>query len=163
MGRLPRGGGPAEGFGRAEAPPSHTACGTLTDAAPPPQIFHMTYDLASAVMRICNLISMMLLLCHWDGCLQFLVPMLQDFPRNCWVSINGMVVSPEPPAPRPLPERAAPETLLSDFEPCLADPGTVETFDRWRGSRTVSAPPGIASSAYCALRCIPLFNLHTCI
>ncbi|MBZ3881754.1 Potassium/sodium hyperpolarization-activated cyclic nucleotide-gated channel 2 [Sciurus carolinensis] len=55
------------------------------------EIFHMTYDLASAVMRICNLISMMLLLCHWDGCLQFLVPMLQDFPSNCWVSINNMV------------------------------------------------------------------------
>lgn len=53
----------------------------------------MTYDLASAVVRIVNLIGMMLLLCHWDGCLQFLVPMLQDFPRNCWVSINGMVVS----------------------------------------------------------------------
>ena len=53
----------------------------------------MTYDLASAVMRICNLISMMLLLCHWDGCLQFLVPMLQDFPSDCWVSINKMVVS----------------------------------------------------------------------
>lgn len=67
----------------------------------------MTYDLASAVMRICNLISMMLLLCHWDGCLQFLVPMLQDFPRNCWVSINGMVVSapPRPPGPRPSPPR----------------------------------------------------------
>lgn len=59
----------------------------------PSQIFHMTYDLASAVMRICNLISMMLLLCHWDGCLQFLVPMLQDFPSDCWVSINNMVVS----------------------------------------------------------------------
>ncbi|XP_051686094.1 potassium/sodium hyperpolarization-activated cyclic nucleotide-gated channel 2 isoform X2 [Oryctolagus cuniculus] len=55
------------------------------------EIFHMTYDLASAVMRICNLISMMLLLCHWDGCLQFLVPMLQDFPQDCWVSINKMV------------------------------------------------------------------------
>ncbi|XP_058514054.1 potassium/sodium hyperpolarization-activated cyclic nucleotide-gated channel 2 [Ochotona princeps] len=55
------------------------------------EIFHMTYDLASAVMRICNLISMMLLLCHWDGCLQFLVPMLQDFPHDCWVSINKMV------------------------------------------------------------------------
>ena len=65
-----------------------------------PQIFHMTYDLASAVMRIINLIGMMLLLCHWDGCLQFLVPMLQDFPQNCWVSINGMVVSagPDPAA-----------------------------------------------------------------
>lgn len=56
----------------------------------------MTYDLASAVMRIINLIGMMLLLCHWDGCLQFLVPMLQDFPQNCWVSINGMVVSAGP-------------------------------------------------------------------
>ncbi|XP_069818480.1 potassium/sodium hyperpolarization-activated cyclic nucleotide-gated channel 2 [Dendropsophus ebraccatus] len=55
------------------------------------EIFHMTYDLASAVMRIFNLIAMMLLLCHWDGCLQFLVPMLQEFPSNCWVSINKMV------------------------------------------------------------------------
>ncbi|XP_062453567.1 potassium/sodium hyperpolarization-activated cyclic nucleotide-gated channel 3 [Rhea pennata] len=55
------------------------------------EIFHMTYDLASAVVRIFNLIGMMLLLCHWDGCLQFLVPMLQDFPEDCWVSINHMV------------------------------------------------------------------------
>ncbi|XP_067871296.1 potassium/sodium hyperpolarization-activated cyclic nucleotide-gated channel 3 [Heterodontus francisci] len=55
------------------------------------EIFHMTYDLASAVVRIVNLIGMMLLLCHWDGCLQFLVPMLQDFPEDCWVSLNNMV------------------------------------------------------------------------
>lgn len=52
----------------------------------------MTYDLASAVVRIMNLIGMMLLLCHWDGCLQFLVPMLQDFPADCWVTRNKMVV-----------------------------------------------------------------------
>lgn len=38
----------------------------------------------------------MLLLCHWDGCLQFLVPLLQDFPPDCWVSLNGMVVSIRP-------------------------------------------------------------------
>ncbi|XP_065126672.1 uncharacterized protein [Paramisgurnus dabryanus] len=55
------------------------------------EIFHMTYDLASAMVRIVNLIGMMLLLCHWDGCLQFLVPMLQDFPSDCWVSKNSMV------------------------------------------------------------------------
>ncbi|XP_055048387.2 potassium/sodium hyperpolarization-activated cyclic nucleotide-gated channel 4 [Misgurnus anguillicaudatus] len=55
------------------------------------EIFHMTYDLASAMVRIVNLIGMMLLLCHWDGCLQFLVPMLQDFPTDCWVSKNKMV------------------------------------------------------------------------
>lgn len=56
------------------------------------QIFHLTYDLASAVVRIVNLIGMMLLLCHWDGCFQFMVPMLQDFPSDCWVSKNNMVV-----------------------------------------------------------------------
>ncbi|XP_053087520.1 potassium/sodium hyperpolarization-activated cyclic nucleotide-gated channel 2 [Pangasianodon hypophthalmus] len=55
------------------------------------EIFHMTYDLASAVVRIVNLIGMMLLLCHWDGCLQFMVPMLQDFPQDCWVSKINMV------------------------------------------------------------------------
>ncbi|XP_062841600.1 potassium/sodium hyperpolarization-activated cyclic nucleotide-gated channel 1 [Trichomycterus rosablanca] len=55
------------------------------------EIFHMTYDLASAVVRIVNLIGMMLLLCHWDGCLQFMVPMLQDFPPDCWVSKNNLV------------------------------------------------------------------------
>ncbi|XP_019737171.1 potassium/sodium hyperpolarization-activated cyclic nucleotide-gated channel 2 [Hippocampus comes] len=55
------------------------------------EIFHMTYDLASAMVRIVNLIGMMLLLCHWDGCLQFLVPMLQEFPPDCWVSKNLMV------------------------------------------------------------------------
>ncbi|KAI5106063.1 potassium/sodium hyperpolarization-activated cyclic nucleotide-gated channel 3 [Silurus meridionalis] len=55
------------------------------------EIFHMTYDLASAMVRIVNLIGMMLLLCHWDGCLQFLVPMLQDFPTDCWVYKNNMV------------------------------------------------------------------------
>uniref|UniRef100_A0A8C6WRC1 Hyperpolarization activated cyclic nucleotide gated potassium and sodium channel 2 n=1 Tax=Neogobius melanostomus TaxID=47308 RepID=A0A8C6WRC1_9GOBI len=48
------------------------------------------WEEVSAVMRICNLIAMMLLLCHWDGCLQFLVPMLQDFPSDCWVSLNKM-------------------------------------------------------------------------
>ncbi|KAK6317759.1 hypothetical protein J4Q44_G00110500 [Coregonus suidteri] len=55
------------------------------------EVFHMTYDLASAMVRIVNLIAMMLLLCHWDGCLQFLVPMLQDFPSDCWVTRNKMV------------------------------------------------------------------------
>ncbi|XP_067112398.1 potassium/sodium hyperpolarization-activated cyclic nucleotide-gated channel 2 [Osmerus mordax] len=57
------------------------------------EICHMTYDLASAVVRIFNLIGMMLLLCHWDGCLQFMVPMLQDFPPDCWVTKNNMVNS----------------------------------------------------------------------
>ena len=48
---------------------------------------------AGKFMRIFNLISMMLLLGHWNGCLQFLVPMLQDFPSDSWVSIEELQVS----------------------------------------------------------------------
>jgi len=46
--------------------------------------------MASVFMRIFNLICMMLLIGHWSGCLQFLVPMLQGFPPNCWVAINEL-------------------------------------------------------------------------
>lgn len=35
---------------------------------------------------------MMLLIGHWSGCLQFLVPMLQGFPENSWVAINELQV-----------------------------------------------------------------------
>lgn len=50
--------------------------------------------MASVFMRIFNLICMMLLVGHWSGCLQFLVPMLQGFPRNSWVAINELEVTP---------------------------------------------------------------------
>lgn len=51
-------------------------------------------NMASVFMRIFNLISMMLLIGHWSGCLQFLVPMLQGFPSNSWVAINELQVRP---------------------------------------------------------------------
>lgn len=49
-------------------------------------------NMASVFMRIFNLICMMLLIGHWSGCLQFLVPMLQGFPSNSWVAINELQV-----------------------------------------------------------------------
>ena len=52
-------------------------------------------NMASVFMRIFNLICMMLLVGHWSGCLQFLVPMLQGFPRNSWVAINELEVESE--------------------------------------------------------------------
>ena len=52
--------------------------------------------MASVFMRIFNLICMMLLVGHWSGCLQFLVPMLQGFPKQSWVAINELEVTPQP-------------------------------------------------------------------
>ncbi|GFQ71045.1 hypothetical protein TNCT_416961, partial [Trichonephila clavata] len=46
--------------------------------------------MAGVFMKIFNLICMMLLIGHWSGCLQFLVPMLQGFPPNSWVAINEL-------------------------------------------------------------------------
>ena len=43
-------------------------------------------------MKIFNLICMMLLIVHWSGCLMFLVPMLQGFPNDSWVTINELQV-----------------------------------------------------------------------
>ncbi|CAG0880601.1 unnamed protein product [Darwinula stevensoni] len=53
-------------------------------------VFDKFLNMASVFMRIFNLISMMLLIGHWSGCLQFLVPMLQGFPANSWVAINEL-------------------------------------------------------------------------
>ncbi|XP_069035088.1 potassium/sodium hyperpolarization-activated cyclic nucleotide-gated channel 1-like isoform X1 [Lepisosteus oculatus] len=36
-------------------------------------------------IRIICLFSMILLLCHWNGCIQFFIPVLQNFPKDCWV------------------------------------------------------------------------------
>ncbi|XP_070542032.1 potassium/sodium hyperpolarization-activated cyclic nucleotide-gated channel 2-like [Ptychodera flava] len=50
-------------------------------------------NVASAVIRIFNLVWIMLLVGHWNGCLQFLVPMLQEFPADSWVTINNLTNS----------------------------------------------------------------------
>ncbi|XP_022238497.1 potassium/sodium hyperpolarization-activated cyclic nucleotide-gated channel 2-like [Limulus polyphemus] len=47
-------------------------------------------NMANMFMKIFNLICMMLLIGHWSGCLQFLVPMLQGYPPSSWVSINEL-------------------------------------------------------------------------
>jgi len=34
----------------------------------------------------------MLLIGHWNGCLQWLVPMLQDFPADSWAALEELQV-----------------------------------------------------------------------
>ncbi|ESO10035.1 hypothetical protein HELRODRAFT_72757 [Helobdella robusta] len=45
---------------------------------------------AEKFMRIFNLVSLMLLIGHWNGCLQWLVPMLQDFPSDSWAALEEL-------------------------------------------------------------------------
>lgn len=57
------------------------------------QIVNIQYDLAVAAVRIFNLVCLMLLIGHWNGCLQYLVPMLYDFPEDSWVVVDNLTVS----------------------------------------------------------------------
>uniref|UniRef100_H2Z2I5 Ion transport domain-containing protein n=1 Tax=Ciona savignyi TaxID=51511 RepID=H2Z2I5_CIOSA len=54
----------------------------------------MQYDLAVAAVRIFNLVGLMLLIGHWNGCLQFLIPMLHNFPADSWIVIDDLVGRP---------------------------------------------------------------------
>ncbi|CAF0880985.1 unnamed protein product [Adineta steineri] len=51
-------------------------------------------SIASMVMRILNLLALIILLAHWNGCLQFMIPMFQNFPTDCWVALNGLQTAP---------------------------------------------------------------------
>ena len=56
------------------------------------QIVGLQYDLAVAAVRIFNLVCLMLLIGHLNGCLQFMVPMLNDFPHDSWIMIDNLRV-----------------------------------------------------------------------
>ncbi|PIK50004.1 hyperpolarization-gated and cyclic nucleotide regulated channel [Apostichopus japonicus] len=47
-------------------------------------------NVEGAVIRIVHLVLIVLLISHWNGCIQFLIPFYQDFPEDCWVMINGL-------------------------------------------------------------------------
>uniref|UniRef100_A0A3B5MWV5 Hyperpolarization activated cyclic nucleotide-gated potassium channel 5 n=1 Tax=Xiphophorus couchianus TaxID=32473 RepID=A0A3B5MWV5_9TELE len=42
--------------------------------------------------RILSLFMMIFLLCHWNGCIQYFVPMLEEFPTDCWVRKENLMV-----------------------------------------------------------------------
>uniref|UniRef100_A0AAQ5XW91 Cyclic nucleotide-binding domain-containing protein n=1 Tax=Amphiprion ocellaris TaxID=80972 RepID=A0AAQ5XW91_AMPOC len=41
--------------------------------------------------RILSLFMMIFLLCHWNGCIQYFVPMLEEFPSDCWVRKENLM------------------------------------------------------------------------
>ncbi|CAI8015380.1 Potassium/sodium hyperpolarization-activated cyclic nucleotide-gated channel 3, partial [Geodia barretti] len=51
------------------------------------------FNANSPIARISNFILGVLLLAHWNGCIQFLVPFMEGFPPDSWVSINHLQYS----------------------------------------------------------------------
>jgi len=56
--------------------------------------YEEVYCLTATFMRYIKLVSMMLMVAHWNGCLHFLLPMLQEFPENCWVRLCALETEP---------------------------------------------------------------------
>ena len=48
--------------------------------------------MTTTLIRYIKLICMMLMVAHWNGCLLFLVPLMQDLPQQCWVKMAGIEV-----------------------------------------------------------------------
>eukprot|EP00795_Rhopilema_esculentum_P014724 gene14724-5824_t len=53
--------------------------------------FEDATNITTSHLRILKLLALMLLLGHWSGCLQYLVPYLQDFPADSWVVREGLL------------------------------------------------------------------------
>ncbi|XP_038044922.1 potassium/sodium hyperpolarization-activated cyclic nucleotide-gated channel 4-like [Patiria miniata] len=47
-------------------------------------------NVEGAVIRIVNLTLVMLVVIHWNGCIQFFIAFAQDFPTDSWVSISDL-------------------------------------------------------------------------
>jgi hyperpolarization activated cyclic nucleotide-gated potassium channel 2 len=47
-------------------------------------------NIGSGLLRIINLILVMLLVAHWNGCIQFFIARLEGFPDESWVAINDL-------------------------------------------------------------------------
>ncbi|XP_076799756.1 potassium/sodium hyperpolarization-activated cyclic nucleotide-gated channel 2-like [Clavelina lepadiformis] len=54
------------------------------------EIFNLQYDLAVSLLRLAYLVLILFLVCHWNGCLQYMVPMLYEFPNDTWVRMRGL-------------------------------------------------------------------------
>ncbi|EDO49064.1 predicted protein, partial [Nematostella vectensis] len=52
--------------------------------------FEELLNIAKGQLRIMKLICCMLVLSHWNGCIQFFVPYLQEFPDDSWVSTSNL-------------------------------------------------------------------------
>lgn len=55
------------------------------------KISNANLDFVRLFFRILSLFMMIFLLCHWNGCIQYFIPMLQEFPHDCWIRNENLM------------------------------------------------------------------------
>lgn len=55
------------------------------------RVSNANLEVVRIFLRILSLFMMIFLLCHWNGCIQYFVPMLEEFPSDCWVRRENLM------------------------------------------------------------------------
>ncbi|KAF7648143.1 hypothetical protein LDENG_00161150 [Lucifuga dentata] len=55
------------------------------------KVSNANLEVVRLFLRILSLFMMIFLLCHWNGCIQYFVPMLEEFPSDCWVRKENLM------------------------------------------------------------------------
>ncbi|XP_073330055.1 hyperpolarization activated cyclic nucleotide-gated potassium channel 5 [Pagrus major] len=55
------------------------------------KVSNANLEVVRLFFRILSLFMMIFLLCHWNGCIQYFVPMLEEFPTDCWVRKENLM------------------------------------------------------------------------
>ncbi|AWP13541.1 putative potassium/sodium hyperpolarization-activated cyclic nucleotide-gated channel 4-like [Scophthalmus maximus] len=55
------------------------------------KVSNANLEVVRLFFRILSLFMMIFLLCHWNGCIQYFVPMLEEFPSDCWVRKENLM------------------------------------------------------------------------
>ena len=51
-------------------------------------------SVVGVMVRLVNEFIVLVVVAHWSACIQFLVPAVQGFPRDSWVQLNDLTLSP---------------------------------------------------------------------
>ncbi|KAJ4932988.1 hypothetical protein JOQ06_029826 [Pogonophryne albipinna] len=55
------------------------------------KVSNANLEVVRLFFRVLSLFMMIFLLCHWNGCIQYFVPMLEEFPTDCWVRKENLM------------------------------------------------------------------------
>ncbi|XP_058469700.1 potassium/sodium hyperpolarization-activated cyclic nucleotide-gated channel 1 isoform X2 [Solea solea] len=55
------------------------------------KVSNANLEVVRLFFRVLSLFMMIFLMCHWNGCIQYFVPMLEEFPTDCWVRRGNLM------------------------------------------------------------------------